>query len=198
MRASLQHTSGPRTVTMIVTNIPTLTPSTTASVKLLGSTWKMVLTKVSDLWSLSVDIWMAWASLEHCGQMCFLTAAEVSRDPGALLAPLVWWCRCRGSLPMLVWALLSPCCRVSCSASCCPRHSASLYMSPSSLYYLTNHSLHLHPLAAVSLAGAAHGAQQQHHHHPRHTPAHYQDYREHPQHLCAFLKYHQTPTPKLI
>ena len=52
---------------------------------------------------------------------------------------------------------------------------------------LTNH-LHLHPLAAVSLAGAAHGAQQQHHHHPRHTPAHYQDYREHPQHLCAFLK----------
>ena len=66
MRASLQHTSGPRTVTMIVTNIPTLTPSTTASVKLLGSTWKMVLTKVSDLWSLSVDIWMAWASLEHC------------------------------------------------------------------------------------------------------------------------------------
>ena len=60
-------TSGPRTVTMIVTNVPTLTPSTTASVKLLESTWKMVLTKVSDLWSRSVDIWMAWVSLEHPG-----------------------------------------------------------------------------------------------------------------------------------
>ena len=70
--------------------------------------------------------------------MCFLTAAVVSRDPGALLAPLVWWCR--GSRPMLVWALLSTvsstflCCRVSCSASCCPRHSTSLYRSPSSSY----------------------------------------------------------------
>ena len=52
---------------MIVTNVPTLTPSTTASVKLLESTWKMVLTKVSDLWSRSVDIWIAWASLEHPG-----------------------------------------------------------------------------------------------------------------------------------